>query len=87
MGAKRAKLSDQVRRAVNQSGMSRYAICKAIGMDQSIMSRFMTGKGGLQMDSLDALADVLGLAVVNVRPVKVLPRARLGRKPKAKKGE
>ena len=63
-GEKRVKLSEQVRRAVDESGMSRYAICKAIGMHESVMSRFMTGKGGLQMDSLDALADLLGLDVV-----------------------
>ncbi len=64
MGKKRVKLSDQVRRAVDASGMSRYAICKAIDMDQAIMSRFMTGKGGLSMANLDILADLLGLDVV-----------------------
>jgi predicted XRE-type DNA-binding protein len=64
MKEERVKLSDQVRRAVNESGMSRYAICKVIGMDQSIMSRFMNGKGGLQQDSLDALADLLELDIV-----------------------
>lgn len=68
----RAKLSDQVRRAVDASGMSRYRICKIIGMDQSIMSRFMTGKGGLSMENLDTLADLLGLDVV--------ARAKRGRK-------
>ena len=66
MKEKRVKLSEQVRRAVDLSGRSRYSICKAIGMDQSIMSRFMNGKGGLQQDSLDALADLLGL---ELRPV------------------
>lgn len=64
MKKKRVKLSDQVRRAVDEAGMSRYAICKTIGMDQAIMSRFMNGKGGLQQDSLDALADLLELDIV-----------------------
>lgn len=63
MVTKRVKLSEQVRRAIKASGMSRYAICKAIGMDQAIMSRFMNGKGGLQQDSLDAIADVLKLNI------------------------
>ena len=76
MATKRVKLSDQVRWAVDESGLSRYSICKAIGMDQSIMSRFMNGKGGLQQDSLDALADVLGL--------ELKPTGRTGRK--CKKG-
>jgi len=64
MRKERVKLSEQVRRAVGESGMSRAAICKAIAMHESVMSRFMNRKGGLQMDSLDALADLLALDVV-----------------------
>ena len=64
MEKKRVKLSEQVRRAVEESGMTRYSICKAIGMHESVMSRFMNGKGGLQQDSLDALADLLELDIV-----------------------
>ena len=70
MGKKRTKLSDQVRQAVDKSGLSRYAICKVIGMDQSIMSRFMTGKGGLSMENMDALADLLKLDIVNKTKVR-----------------
>jgi hypothetical protein len=50
------RFSDQLRRVVDASGRSRYAICKAIGLPQSAMSRFMTGKGGLSMDTLDKLS-------------------------------
>ena len=64
MKRQRFKLSEQVRRAVKESGMSQYAICKAIGMHESVMSRFMHSKGGLQQDSLDALADLLELDIV-----------------------
>ena len=56
--------SDQIRRAIDSSGYSRYAICKRIKVDQSTMSRFMNGSGGLSMDVLDRLAELLGLAVV-----------------------
>lgn len=59
------KLSDQIRAAVDASGMSRYRICQEIGLSQAAMSRFMAGKSGLSMDSLDRLADLLGLAVVS----------------------
>jgi plasmid maintenance system antidote protein VapI len=61
MGQKR--FSDQIRDAVDSSGMSRYAICKAIGRPESSMSRFMAGKGGLSMDTLDRLAELLGLSL------------------------
>jgi transcriptional regulator with XRE-family HTH domain len=61
MGKQREKLSEQVRRAIDASGISRYAICKALGMAQATMSRFMHGKGGLSMEHLDGLADLLDL--------------------------
>jgi hypothetical protein len=59
----REKLCDQVRRAVDASGRSRYAICKAVGLAEATMSRFMNGRGGLSMASLDALADLLDLNI------------------------
>jgi transcriptional regulator with XRE-family HTH domain len=67
MSEKRIKLSDQIRRAVDESGLSRYRICKDAGIDQATFSRFMAGKVGLSMTTLDALADVLGL---ELRPKK-----------------
>ena len=60
----RVKLSDQVRRAASRSGLSRYRICKLARIDQATFSRFMAGKVGLSLPTLDALADVLGLDVV-----------------------
>ena len=58
------KLSDEIRDAVDASGMSRYAIAKALGVAESTMSRFMNGKGGLSMEYIDRLAALLGLHVV-----------------------
>jgi transcriptional regulator with XRE-family HTH domain len=57
-------LTDQVRQAVAGSGLSRYRICKLARIDQATFSRFMAGKVGLSLLTLDALADVLGLDVV-----------------------
>jgi len=59
VSTERVRLSDQIRRAVDASGLSRYRICKTLGVAESTMSRFMTGKGGLSMEVLDALADLL----------------------------
>jgi hypothetical protein len=61
VGKQRVKLSDQIRQAVDASGKSRYRICKELGMGEATMSRFMAGKGGLSMEYLDALADLLSL--------------------------
>jgi len=58
------KLSDEIRAAVSASGLSQYAIAKAIGVAASTMSRFMSGKGGLSMDYIDRLGRLLGLHVI-----------------------
>jgi DNA transposition AAA+ family ATPase len=49
----RRRFSDQIRDAANSSGMSRYAICRAIGLNQGAMSRFMSGKGGMSLGRID----------------------------------
>jgi transcriptional regulator with XRE-family HTH domain len=59
--AKRLSLSDQVRQAVDASGLSRYRICKHLDLTESTMSRFMSGEGGISMAMLDKLADLLNL--------------------------
>lgn len=82
MSGKRIKLSEQIRRAVEESGLSRFRICKATGIDQAAMSRFMNRTRGLQMDNLDALADVLRLDILAGEPVKLPPPLKPGRKPK-----
>ena len=58
------KLTDQLREAIDGSGMSRYAVAKAIGLDQSTLSRFMSGKAGLALDTVDRLAELLELQLV-----------------------
>ena len=53
-------MSNQLRRCVEQSGLSRYAISKATGIDQATLSRFMSGERGLTMKAFDKLADYFG---------------------------
>ena len=74
MPKRRIKLSDQIRRAVDASGLSRYRIAKEIGLAESTMSRFMAGSG-LEMANLDRLADLLGLNIAD------------GETPKSEKGK
>jgi transcriptional regulator with XRE-family HTH domain len=61
--ASRVRLSDQIRRAIDASGMSRYAICKEIELSESTMSRFMAGRGGLSVEMLDRIGEVLNLNI------------------------
>ena len=75
MGEKRRiRLSDQIRRAVAASGLTRYRISKITGIDQAVLSRFMAGKVGLSMSALDRLADALELDVVTRKQRKTKGR-------------
>jgi hypothetical protein len=60
-------LSEQLRQAIRDCGESRYALSKRSGIDQSTLTRFMSGERGLRLDAVDVLADVLGL---ELRPKK-----------------
>lgn len=64
MGRRRLKLSDQVRRAVADCGLTQYRIWKESGIDPATLSRFMSGERGLPMKTLDRLADFLNLDIV-----------------------
>ena len=74
MGKRRTnKLSDQVRRAIDDSGLTRYRISQETGIDESALAKFYNGHKGLSIETLDALGEYLELTIV------------LGRKP-GKKG-
>ena len=63
MARRRIVLSDQIRRAVHNSGFSQYAIGKATDINKATLSRFVTGVRGLPMKTLDKLADFLNLNI------------------------
>ena len=68
----RVKPSDQIRKAVERSGLSRYEIGKRTGIAQSVLSRFMAGSG-ISTETIDKLADVIELRITSP------PKRRKGR--------
>ncbi|HEV2293547.1 MAG TPA: helix-turn-helix transcriptional regulator [Tepidisphaeraceae bacterium] len=64
MATTRLSLSDQIRRAVRQCGMSQYRICQEIDLHKSVLSRFMAGHCGLSLETLDRLGSLLDLRVL-----------------------
>ena len=70
MAAKRAAMSEQIRRAAAASGMRQSALARAIGIDKAAASRFLAGQRGLRMVHLDKLAAVPGLEAVARRDHK-----------------
>lgn len=63
--SKRTKFSEQLRKAVERAPVSRYAIHKATGIDQAVLSKFVRGeRTGLSMETVDLLCDYLKLNLV-----------------------
>jgi len=69
------KASDQLRQAIEAGPKSRYQIAKETGLDEGLLSRFVHGKSGLSIPSIDKLCECLGLEIRQVRR----PRATKGR--------
>jgi len=53
-------------KAIEQSGMSRYAIAKATGIEQSTLMRVVKGTGWLSRDNFDKLTKLLKLELRKV---------------------
>jgi DNA transposition AAA+ family ATPase len=76
MGKKQTTLlTDQLRQAIDDSGLTRYQIAKETGIDESALAKFYNGYRGLSMDALNALGEILQLKIT------------LGRKAGSKKGK
>lgn len=54
-------LTTVLRKAIRDSGMSMYAICKQSGIDKGQLSRFMAGTRDLQLTTAEELCKLLGL--------------------------
>ncbi len=57
-------MSDVLRNAVEESGLSAYRIAKDTGLVVTSIIRFMNGETSLRLDKADALAEYLGLELV-----------------------
>lgn len=66
---KRKSLTDQLRKAIDDSGLTRYRIAQETGVSEAALSKFYLGQRGLSMEALNALGEFLQLTIV------------LGRKP------
>ena len=57
-------LLNEVRKAMKSSELTNYRIAKDTGITQSQLSRFARGERGLNVESIEWLADYLGLEIV-----------------------
>lgn len=60
----REKLSDQLRRLIEESPLSRYEISKRTGIAESTLCKLVQGQRGISTASWDLLGECLGLKLV-----------------------
>lgn len=58
-----AKLTNEIRAAVKASDQTPYAIAKGAGVARSQLSRLLSGESGMTVDTIERLADYLGLQI------------------------
>lgn len=71
MGSENTLISEQLRQLIRQSSHSRYRICQVTGINQAQLSRFMSGKSGLSLVTIDKLAQFLELKLGESQPTLV----------------
>ena len=75
MAKKASRLvSDQIRQAIDDSGLTRYRIAQETGISETTLSLFCSGQRGLPMRTLDTLGEFLELKVTSGR--KPEPRGK-----------
>jgi transcriptional regulator with XRE-family HTH domain len=57
----KVKLSDQLRQEIEKADISQYELARRVGLDKSVLSRFMHGKSGLSVQNIDLIAEELEL--------------------------
>ena len=66
-------LTDQIRQAIDDSGLTRYRIAQETEISESALAQFYNGHRGLSMESMNALGEYLQLSI------------QLGRKPEKRR--
>ena len=60
---KSMKVTDQLKRLLEESPVSRHRLCLLSGVDAGCLASFIAGRRGMSMESLDALGEVMGLTL------------------------
>jgi hypothetical protein len=58
------KFTDRIRKAIRDDPRSLRAIARAISLDAAVLSRFMHGRSGLAIPTLERLVELLELELI-----------------------
>jgi hypothetical protein len=63
-------LSDQLRKAVLNSGLTRYRVAVDAQVDHAVLRRFLSGERDIKLQTADRLAEYLGFELKKERKFK-----------------
>lgn len=63
-------MSEQLRKAIEDCGLSRFELAKRSGVAESVLSRFVVSGRELRSGNLDQLCKTLGLRLAPAKPAK-----------------
>lgn len=66
-------LADTLKEAIRKTGLSGYRVALDAGVPEPVVSRFLRGERGINLDTAGKLADYLGL---ELRPIKQTRKAK-----------
>jgi len=66
-----SKVYDELRKAIRASNKTRYRLWQETGIDQALLVRFMAGKSGLSIESVEKLIEALGLEII-IKPKRAV---------------
>lgn len=61
MGKKKLTVSETLRKAIMESGLTHYRIGKQTGIAPPVLDRFVSGERSLRLDTVDKIAEALRL--------------------------
>ena len=71
-------ISDQLRQHIRQVDSSQRQLAFRIGVDPAVLSKFLNRQGGLSLDVIDRLGELLGLTVTGAETSKTGAKRRKG---------
>lgn len=71
-------IAQALKRAIRESGLKHYSIGKAADVNPAVLDRFMANERGLTLESIEKLAEVLGLHLL--KPARAPGRPSKGPK-------
>ena len=61
-------MTDQVRRAIQDCGLTQAELARRTGLTRGALSRFMSGERDMTLRTLSLIAEEIGVALVYKRP-------------------